>query len=278
MAIIRPNLLFLLAVCTIGLLRILGYLSLTQSFLLIAAATLVKFLIEGLSSPLSLGALIIQKVRKTASDALTVLRLEKAVHLAFIGRRFIDSPREQSNIKTFHFRRASSYELTFYSLCFALVIEIPFVHLIVHYQVAAEYRSWTHLILAFFSLYGLIWLISDKRAVGTTCIYFGDEALELRVGWRQCAWIPQKNIVYARLLQQSIRSFRKTVNCSRCDVTVVTPMDDPNVILELRNKDANDVKIEFLGFPRRGTRYIAIFVDDPSAFIRHCGPREHAGV
>jgi hypothetical protein len=270
----RPNLLFFLIICAIGLLRVFGYLSLLQSLLLIILAAVLRFIAEGLSSPLSWSAFTAAKAQRGVSSVLTVLRLEKAVHLALVGAKFADGPRAQVDPKIFHYKRASSYELTFYSLCFTLLVEIPFVHLIVHYKVVADYRLGAHLILLFFSIYGLIWLISDKRAVGTTYINVGAAALEFRVGWRQWGWIPREDIIDAKVLKQSIRSFRKTVNCSRRDVTIVTPMDDPNVILELSSTNCSGVEIDLFGSRRPSGKYIAIFVDDPLAFVRHCGPRE----
>jgi hypothetical protein len=149
----------------------------------------------------------------------------------------------------------------------ASCVDIPLIHLLSNNHVPAALRGTFHAALLALNAAGLIWIIGQRSAVTHIPHVVGPVILRLRVGFRLEFDLPLSAVSGASILKGSPREWIPARGLTRADVTLVTPMDEPNVLLEIGG-DLDAVRGLRAGRAMRSTRYLAIRVDDAEGFRR----------
>lgn len=226
----------------------------------------VKFQIDGYGSGLSVFERVKAKLKEIVSGGTSLLRLEKYVHLALIGifpwKR--NTPvTEAEPAKEISFQRTNDYGLVVGLLLIGSVVDIPFLHLLVYNLVPDEYRIAAHCAVVFLTVYGLVWIISDLRAIKASSHSVSDTEFRLQLGWRLSGCIPTSSILRAWKAPDSLRRWRIDNKIRRSDINLITPLDPPNVLLEIKE----GTYLDFLLAKRRASKYLALYVDAPGELI-----------
>jgi len=200
-------------------------------------------------------------VRETMRGAFDVPAVVNALayevsvfHYALSVRR----PTPVGGAATYHLK--SGYGAILSAIMLAATVELVGVHFLL--------RTWSELAAAIhilLSLYGVVWLVGDYRAMSRRPHVFGSTALIVRNGLRWQAEIPYENI-------RSVR-FVRTIPQSDSYLNLV-PFGQPKVILDLTSE------IEALG-PYGLTKQvdtIGMLVDDPTAFQERLRQAEVEGI
>jgi hypothetical protein len=134
-------------------------------------------------------------------------------------------------------------------------VDIPLIHLLLNSHLSAAVRAPFHVALLVLNAGALAWIIGERSAVTHVPHVVGPVMLRLRVGFRVAFDIPLSAVRGVHPLAGSRREWMPARRLTRDDVTLVTPMDEPNVLLDIG-----------------GTRFLAIRVDDPEGFRRALAP------
>jgi len=149
----------------------------------------------------------------------------------------------------------------------ASCVDIPLIHLLSNDHVPLALRGPFHAALLALNAAGLIWIIGERSAVMHIPHVVGPAMLRLRVGFRLALDLPLSAIGAVSILKDSPQEWMAARGLARADVTLVTPMDEPNVLLEIHG-DLDAVRGLRAGRAMRSTRYLAIRVDDAEGFRR----------
>lgn len=190
---------------------------------------------------------------------LALARLEWRVHCSILGKfAWMRSPVEPDD-QVFGFTRAVDYHGAFVLMIFLALLEVPIAHLLVHCFVEDDRRLFLHAVLAYFTLYGVIWMVSDHRAVGRSSHRLSSRRLRVQMGWRSSMDIRVRDIRGVTLLQSNLRTWARSRKLDRRELAVVSPLDAPNIVLELASRDTYLSLLSIKPMPR----YLALFVDEP---------------
>jgi len=131
-----------------------------------------------------------------------------------------------------------------------------------------EHTLFVHLIVFAVSLWGFIWIIGDRGAVRGSNHVLNREELFLAVGFRWMSNVPLHAIKHCSALHGKPKEWLASSSIDRNEVWSVTPIDSPNVLVEL---DIN--ALDGMGIKRMGNcvplrRYLALYFDAPGEFIR----------
>lgn len=145
--------------------------------------------------------------------------------------------------------------------------DIPLDQLIVA-AAKFDHAMLIHLVVLSAAIWGLIWVIGDRLAVKTMNHYVHDGCIRLRVGHRWDCKIPVSAVARCVSFDYSSQASRKRLGMSKQDLWRVTPIDKPNILIELDEKFSNEVHIVKMGSVAAQRRYLAVYVDRPNSFIR----------
>lgn len=201
-----------------------------------------------------------------------LVRLEIAHQKGFINwliRKKIDTHLEG---KTFGHWKTSQYPTVFIILCLAVVIDISITSLMVESILKNHpHKEIIHCTVLFSTLYFLAWIIADRHLVKNTFQVINSNALHLTVGARFNATLPWGSVTDASILAQS-KELNETRNMwlrrnsfNPSSTVIATPMDQPNVVLKLKNQHL--VLIEKFKIEKNNVDTIMIYVDDPYIFL-----------
>lgn len=190
---------------------------------------------------------------------LALARLEWRVHCSILGKfAWMRSPVEGDD-QVFGFTKAVDYRGAFVLMMLLALLEVPIAHLLVHCFIEEDRRLFLHAVLAYLTLYGVIWMISDRRAVGRSSHRLSSRRLQVQMGWRSSMDIRVRDIRGATLLQSNLRTWAESRKLDRRELAVVSPLDAPNIVLELDSRDTYLSLLSIKPMPR----YLALFVDEP---------------
>ncbi|MGB5905832.1 MAG: hypothetical protein WBG87_00220 [Stenotrophomonas maltophilia] len=223
--------------------------------LLLSASVVVRKRASGLS--------FIQFVMRWLADSgrllLGLVQLERRVHCSLLGRfAWMDSASDGDD-QVFGFITAVDYHGTFALMVLVALIEAPFAHLLVYVFIEGESGFVLHFVLAYFNFYGLIWMIADRRAVGRSSHRLSARRLHVQMGWRSSMDIRTEDIRGVALLQSNLRNWARLRMVDRQDLAVISPLDAPNIVLEVESRDTYQSLLSSKLIPR----YLALFVDEP---------------
>jgi hypothetical protein len=149
----------------------------------------------------------------------------------------------------------------------ASCVDVPLIHLLLNDHVSAVLRGPFHVALLVFNAWAIIWIIDDRSAVAHIPHVVGLDTLRLRVGHRLALDVPLSAVRGIHSLKGSPREWMSARGLTRNEVVLVTPMDAPNVLLEI---DVTE-KAAFSLRARRSAgarRFLAIRVDNAEGFKR----------
>lgn len=153
---------------------------------------------------------------------------------------------------SFTSHRAAHYGSLLIALGLVLGLETAIAHyLLAGWSVTA---AW---VMTGLSLYALVWMIGDYRALVSRCIVVTPTHLDLCLGIRWDAMIPLSSIAEVRQIGRHETEFRQ-------NALVATVLAQPTVLVTLREP------VEAIGMYgiRRGVRDIHLSPDEPEQFIR----------
>jgi hypothetical protein len=149
------------------------------------------------------------------------------------------------------------------------MMELPAAHVLLH--ALAPGHLWGHVLLLGIHVYGVLWLVGERRLMWSSAHRLEEEALVLHLGMRFSARIPYSLIIRALPLRFDLDRGRvRTPKGSGS--AQVTPFDPPNVHLCL---DADVEATTFFGLRRR-IRHLDLFVDRPEVFLAELEARRSA--
>jgi hypothetical protein len=166
-----------------------------------------------------------------------------------------------SNSLEFTYRSARSGAIT---AAFGAVVVIESVA--VHFAVAAHHPrvAWT---LTLLSLYALVWLARDYRALGSGSVRVGDDSVRLRIGRRFDISIPLASI--ARTLKPTFRDLPTPGTNQGRDFLNLTKPAAPNVLIVLDTIR----RVRTMAGLHRDVQRVALKLDDPDGFLRSAAAR-----
>lgn len=97
---------------------------------------------------------------------LALARLEWRVHCSILGKFAWMNSSVDGDDKVFGFTKAVDYQGAFVLMHLLALVEIPIAHLLVYFFIEDGSSLLLHVILAYLTIYGLIWMVADRRAVG----------------------------------------------------------------------------------------------------------------
>jgi hypothetical protein len=161
--------------------------------------------------------------------------------------------------QVFGFTQAVDYQGAFVLMILLALLEMPIADLLVPCLVEDDRRLFLHAVLAYFTLYGVIWMVSDRRAVGRSSHRLLSRRLRVQMGWRSSMDIRVRDIPGVTLLQSNLRAWAESRKLERRELAVVSPLDAPNIVRELDSRDTYLSLLSIKPMPR----YLALFVDEP---------------
>ncbi len=200
-----------------------------------------------------------------------MVRVETAVYreatCAMLGRRRPSArcmERQPSGLRfTLHRGPISSVFLPLIVL--ASLVELPFLHLLIHVNAPEAHREQLHFGLVFITLWGVFWAVGDRSAVEHIQHLVVDQVVRLQVGFRASCNLPISCIEEVRRVKGRPREWMSALGINRCEVAVISPMDAPNLLVCLTD-DRREVQWMKWGSDRAAVRYVAVYVDDAALF------------
>ena len=150
-------------------------------------------------------------------------------------------------------------------LVIASFAELPLLHLVIHSHAPAAMRLPLHAALVGLTVWGLLWMFGDRSAVRHVPHVIAEEELLLNVGLRVAVRIPSFGVHGVRVLEGAPRDWMAELEVDRRDVAFVTPVDKPNVLIELANHQGRATHARF-GHAAPVPRYFAIYADKAEGF------------
>jgi hypothetical protein len=204
----------------------------------------------------------------------SMLRVELSIYLealCVLTRRALPSARRMAWVPpegiryTLHKGSISSIFLPLVIL--SSLVELPLLHVLIHARAPEAIRLSLHMALLGTTLWGLLWALGDRSAVKQVAhVMLGDE-VTLNVGLRSRGRLPLAAVERARIVKGRPREWRQALGIDKQDVVILTPMDPPNVLIDLSD-ERHGVRISKFGVDIDSPRYLAIYVDQAAAFQR----------
>ncbi len=143
-------------------------------------------------------------------------------------------------------------------------LELPLLHLAIHVKAAPAMRLSLHAALVGLTAWGLVWLFGDRSAVRHVPHVLAADELLLHVGFRVAVRLPTCEIASVRLVKGAPRDWLPTLGIKRADVAFVTPVDKPNLLIELTPLHERTTHERF-GSAATVPLYFAVYVDKPES-------------
>lgn len=124
------------------------------------------------------------------------------------------------------------------------------------------------------AFWGLAWVAGDRSAVRHLDHVVNDGAIHLRVGFRWSVDIPKGSVLRCVAIKGKPREWLHDLKIDRADVLVVTPVDAPNVLIQLDAQGFDRVHVTRMGATSQARQFVAFYVDDPSGLLEcvvRCG-------
>jgi hypothetical protein len=188
---------------------------------------------------------------------VTELRLMHAAAQSLL-RRPLRAPEPSATVFPPMAASASGWIIPF--ILIASVMELAAAHALLH--ALAPGHLWAHALTLAVHLYGVLWLVGERRLLWSSAHRLEDDALVVHLGLRWSARIPYSVIARALPLRSDMDR-RRVQTPKRRGSARVTPFDPPNVHLCLK---AEVEARTFFGLRRR-LQHIDLFVDRPDAFL-----------
>lgn len=176
------------------------------------------------------------------------------LYYAFRGRNL---PEETATSFTMH--RRAGYSSVVFGLTIVVLVETVAMHMLL--RLWSSTAAW---ILTGLSVYALVWLVGDYRAIVARPIRITTAHLQIRLGVRWEADIPHRNVAHVDLL-------RSPIGKPTGDTLVVALLGQPN----LRVKLEEPVEVMGMYGVRRIVRNLWLRVDEPTEL---CAALSPAGV
>lgn len=239
--------------------RVTQAIDVTSHYAAMAILLFTGVVIRKQASGLSFARFALRWLADSRRLILALARLEWAAHCSILGKFAWMRSSVDGDDQVFGFTKAVDYHGAFVLMILLALLEIPIAHLLVHRFIEDDRRLLLHVVLAYLTLYGMIWTVSDRRAVGRSSHRLSSRRLRVQMGWRSSMVIRVQDIRGVSLLQSNLRAWARSRMLDRRDLAVVSPLDAPNIMLELESRDTYLSPLSFKPIPR----YLALFVDGP---------------
>ena len=190
------------------------------------------------------------------------VRLERAIWKGFFGwatRKFPLPPPQGLRID---FLKRSTYSIVFAIVLLALLVEIPFCGVIVSLiEQDPTRRIQIHIILFALTAYSLVWILGDRWLVKHSVHVLTETQITFHIGARTLGTVPRNAIKRVQLVKQSRDKWCKLHKVSMRETVLITPYDDPNVVIELIPHV--ETQITYFQADRSASRILFLFVSNP---------------
>jgi hypothetical protein len=164
----------------------------------------------------------------------------------------------------FGYLRQGAYRTGVAIALFCILVEIPLDAAVVPLLVKDPGMAGTlHALMFVGCLSSLVWVLGDRRLVGTGEHVLDDDGLHLRIGARTQGTIPRAAIAACERLHEPAAAWCRRRGIAPIDTLVASPLDKPNTVLILH--DDCPVRLTHWGVPRAGLACVFLYVDRPDA-------------
>lgn len=198
--------------------------------------------------------------------ALAVQGLLVLEALCRLARRPLPSERRVAALgegRRFGLHKGSSSAVLVPMIVLASLVDLPLGHLAIHLRASPGSAPALHLLVVLATLWTLLWAIGLRSAVRHVDHVLRADELVLAVGLRAARRIPLASVKDAHPLEGRPADWRAARGLAKRDVVSVTPLDAPNLLIELHGGHAEGLARP--GFARSPPRWIAVYVDRPEA-------------
>jgi hypothetical protein len=203
-----------------------------------------------------------------SSPFFAYLSNEAKIFLGFcraISRKSIPSP------PTYTVVNGDKYSLLVPMLIIVAIFDVPIMALIAMSIVKnIHVRHWIDGILALGTLYGIMWVVGDGRAIKESGHTVASDALRLHLGLRCSGSVDVALLGRCQEISGNFKSYCAENKLPADQIWKISPIDSPNVMIELKEISA----IEVVRFGTRRSvqiKYIALYVDQMRQFVHDVG-------
>jgi hypothetical protein len=166
----------------------------------------------------------------------------------------------------FSLARGDIYQLLPSLAVIGLLSDFPLAWVLVAI-IKPDHTITVHLILLGLALWGGVWIAGDTFAVRALPHLVTRNRIALRVGFRWSCDIPVDAVLRCLPLKGKSKSWLPKLQLDASQVWIVTPIDPPNVLIEIKAFEARQVSISRMGARVQGRQHVAVYVDDARLFI-----------
>jgi hypothetical protein len=168
----------------------------------------------------------------------------------------------------FTLQRGSWMSVLVPMVVFSQFVDLLIAQGVIHVAAAPAQRALLHGLLLFVSLWMVVWAVALRSATRHVDHVLDEHALTLAIGFKQLCRLPLAAIAEVRRIEHkasvSGKDWFARHGLQARDVTVLSPMDPPTLLIALKDDTAGAWWTRN-GMPRRLKRWVAVYVDHPDA-------------
>lgn len=163
--------------------------------------------------------------------------------------------KDQSHLLQFSYTNGNTNSGIVALLILAGVIEFSLTHLVLeHYRVSRTIQ----LSMLIIGLWSLVWIIGESQVLQESLHVIDIKRVIIKLGIRSQAQIPMDLITHISVISTFLEGQKKAH-----DAVVVSPGEDPNVVILLREP----VDFTLIFGRKKSAKSIYLYVDDPPKFV-----------
>lgn len=183
-----------------------------------------------------------------------------------LWQRTVNADKKEPATQKFSYHQRSQYGTVFVIILIGLLVEIPFSLLMVNLlPLSVAARQQAHLVLLGLTLYLLFLLLADRYQLRRSAHSLSASHLHLQIAQRFAADLAIDAIVAVEVFKHDKRLWCAQGKISLFDCHTVTPVDAPNVLVELRT---GEQQMQSFQLKQPAPRYIFIYVDQAAEFVQ----------
>ena len=210
--------------------------------------------------PLAYCALLLLPTFVTAFVSLT---------FSMAGSLFHFQPQEKGHAAgtALTYLEKGSYNTALLIALIACMVDVPFSALVIQ-SVAADpgLRVRAHAVLLAITLYCIVIVLADRKAVRSTVHGVDPGKITLRIGKRFCADIPADAIDHIEEMREPERLWCGRNHVRWFETMTVTPFDQPNAVIVLN--DGAAIACHSYGVRCYLPKYVLLYLDQPGSLMK----------
>jgi hypothetical protein len=199
------------------------------------------------------------------SELVGLIRTDQALRRGFLHWLLRKpQPDQPAAGQAFGYLEQGAYRTGVAIALFCIFVEIPLDAAVVPLLVKDPGMARVlHVLMVAGCLSSLVWVLGDRRLVGTGRHVLDDAALHLHIGARTAGTIPRAAIAACERVNEPVSAWCRRHGIAPVYALVASPLDKPNTVLILH--DDCPVRLTHWGVPREDLACVFLYVDRPDA-------------